>query len=577
MLSGRTIRGYYDDYKSIEDQKKWAEGETIFSRAVREYPEEVGFYTILNRCLREQKKNRQALEQITKTYEQYPDNEYVRDSYMYSLLGYAWHLNDHDKKTEAFVLFEKAFNMDPENEWNINGYGYILKEQGRLSDSIAVLEKGLKKYEKNEYIRVGLSWAYYARANLYRDTGEPEKAENFYNQALALNDDQWINLNYGIHLRKKKDYQSALKIFEKGQAKFISNQYFTTNLIITYYEFERDLKDKGHGDRAIAVSRKAAGIFPDEPWFKTDLSDYFMEKGDYVRSAEYIIRSAKVKNRTSIEKKSGIDLVNNMFNRMKELVFKLSSEEKFKEGFNLINNIDQYFPGHYSYPALKGELLYHSGEKEKGLDLVYKAYDIYIKEYPQHEKSVVIKIPLKGMFLVYGNSRRDTITHAGMNRFCFDFMGCNEKGEIKKNDQADLGTNEEYYGFGLSIFSPVDGIVERVVDDKKDLAPSREYRLWDGNMISIRDKDGLHYYFAHHKFHSARVQAGEKVKAGQIIAELGNTGMTTIPHLHFGIYSADWVVSLPVQFTDYRFVGKDGSIKQIKKGVPQTEQIILVE
>ncbi len=54
-----------------------------------------------------------------------------------------------------------------------------------------------------------------------------------------------------------------------------------------------------------------------------------------------------------------------------------------------------------------------------------------------------------------------------------------------------------------------------------------------GNYIVIRHGDGLYSLYAHLKKGSLRVADGDTVKAGDIIAEVGNTGMSTAPHLHF--------------------------------------------
>ena len=56
-----------------------------------------------------------------------------------------------------------------------------------------------------------------------------------------------------------------------------------------------------------------------------------------------------------------------------------------------------------------------------------------------------------------------------------------------------------------------------------------------GNHVII-DIGGGHYaFYAHLKPGSLRVKVGDRVKRGQVIALVGNTGNSTEPHLHFHI------------------------------------------
>ncbi len=61
-----------------------------------------------------------------------------------------------------------------------------------------------------------------------------------------------------------------------------------------------------------------------------------------------------------------------------------------------------------------------------------------------------------------------------------------------------------------------------------------------GNYIVIRHKHGMYTRFAH--MSATRVKKGEYVNQGQVIGYIGNTGVTTGPHLHYEVHIGSDVV-----------------------------------
>jgi len=74
-----------------------------------------------------------------------------------------------------------------------------------------------------------------------------------------------------------------------------------------------------------------------------------------------------------------------------------------------------------------------------------------------------------------------------------------------------------------------------------------------GNQVVIQHGPEEFSFYAHLKQHSLKVKVGDKVKAGQPIAQVGSTGHSTEPHLHFQLMdSADFFTAngLPIMFDD---------------------------
>ncbi len=70
-----------------------------------------------------------------------------------------------------------------------------------------------------------------------------------------------------------------------------------------------------------------------------------------------------------------------------------------------------------------------------------------------------------------------------------------------------------------------------------------------GNYIIIKHKHGFYTRYAH--LQSFRVQKGQKVEQGQIIGYIGNTGLSTGPHLHYEVHIGSDVVD-PMKYLNIR-------------------------
>jgi hypothetical protein len=93
-----------------------------------------------------------------------------------------------------------------------------------------------------------------------------------------------------------------------------------------------------------------------------------------------------------------------------------------------------------------------------------------------------------------------------------------------------------YLAFGQPVLAPGDGIITDLADALPDLPIGiSDNTHLEGNYL-VLDLGGQRYVMlAHLKQGSARVAVGDTVGRGQLIAQVGNSGDTSEPHLHLQV------------------------------------------
>ncbi|WP_256335252.1 M23 family metallopeptidase [Lentzea albidocapillata] len=101
------------------------------------------------------------------------------------------------------------------------------------------------------------------------------------------------------------------------------------------------------------------------------------------------------------------------------------------------------------------------------------------------------------------------------------------QGTITSNYGPRWGTT--HYGLDIAnrIGTPIRSVMDGVVTDA---GPASGFGLW----VKIEHTDGTTAVYGH--INSYAVREGQKVSAGQVIAQVGNRGISTGPHLHFEIW-----------------------------------------
>jgi hypothetical protein len=126
---------------------------------------------------------------------------------------------------------------------------------------------------------------------------------------------------------------------------------------------------------------------------------------------------------------------------------------------------------------------------------------------------------------------------ASAQRFGIDFLKIDESG---KRMNGDATKNASYFAYGQDVLAVADGIVVVTKDSIPENVPGGRavpitLETVGGNHVVIDIGNGRYAFYAHVQPGSLRVKVGDRVKRGQVLALVGNSGNSTEPHLHFHI------------------------------------------
>lgn len=131
----------------------------------------------------------------------------------------------------------------------------------------------------------------------------------------------------------------------------------------------------------------------------------------------------------------------------------------------------------------------------------------------------------------YGWKSKKTNNYYSM-RFATDIIKLNKYGFA--NSKILSSSNEDYSIYGEKVYSPVEGEVVNVTVHDDDNIPYGKLPNNGGNQITI--KNGNYYISLYHfKKDTIVVNVGQKLKVGNYLGEIGNSGYSPRPHLHIQV------------------------------------------
>ncbi|HEU4689575.1 MAG TPA: M23 family metallopeptidase [Vicinamibacterales bacterium] len=122
-------------------------------------------------------------------------------------------------------------------------------------------------------------------------------------------------------------------------------------------------------------------------------------------------------------------------------------------------------------------------------------------------------------------------------RFAIDWVRVHDDGRTFRGDPL---TNASYRAFGADVLAVADGVVVDALDEIPENVPDLVARAVPmtprtlvGNYVLLDIGNGAWAVYAHLQLGSVRVRKGDRVRRGQVLGLVGNTGNSTEPHLHF--------------------------------------------
>jgi hypothetical protein len=169
--------------------------------------------------------------------------------------------------------------------------------------------------------------------------------------------------------------------------------------------------------------------------------------------------------------------------------------------------------------------------------------------------AVVLDSPVRGHWFVASGGRSALTNHHYVTfpaeSHAIDLV------RLGANGQTHTGQSlASYAGFGEAVYAPAAGRIIDVRNSSADESTGHKSSL--ANQLVLEIDSGHYLVMAHLKQHSVRVRVGDRVRRGQSLAQVGNSGDSDEPHLHMHVQNrpydytgnSDNLFTYPMTFRD---------------------------
>jgi hypothetical protein len=181
-------------------------------------------------------------------------------------------------------------------------------------------------------------------------------------------------------------------------------------------------------------------------------------------------------------------------------------------------------------------------------------YRVYPSSHDNHPSRVRFVLPLSGPITVaWGGESEEVNAHvyAPDQRWGFDLV-VTEKGRSSRGDRRRL-TN--YFIYGRTVLAPAAGTVVAAHDAEPDVPIGEKGKGDDlGNHVALEVAPAQFLFIAHMQPGSIAVRTGDRVAPGQPLGRVGNSGISSEPHVHIHLQDSarrHLAEGIPFFFSDY--------------------------
>jgi murein DD-endopeptidase MepM/ murein hydrolase activator NlpD len=174
--------------------------------------------------------------------------------------------------------------------------------------------------------------------------------------------------------------------------------------------------------------------------------------------------------------------------------------------------------------------------------------------------------PLRGRWRANGDRTRHHQRKAWA-RYALDLFKVNAEGKTYSGDGRKL---TDHFGYGAPFYAVADGRVVEVRDGFPDneVDAKVDDALEKHNGVVIDHGADERSWYVHAKAGTMTVKVGDQVKRGQLLGQVGNSGASGTPHLHFTLIA--WGnLSVPWACDDYVMIAPDGTPIPVTRACPR--------